>query len=115
MRTPESIPAEPPPELRNRRKVRLFGALRDLGRSADLIRTLAERDLRARYNQASLGFVWALLNPIVLVIAFSILFDRVTTLNTGGVPYPLFSYVALIAWNFFQAGSTGGMASLLGN
>lgn len=115
MRAPELIPAEPPPDIRFRRRVRLFSSMRQLHRSSDLVRTLAERDIRARYKQASLGFLWALLNPIVLVIAFSILFDRVTTLNTGGVPYPLFSYVALIAWNFFQTGATNGMSSLLGN
>lgn len=115
MRDPDLILDEPPAELRFRRRVPLRRALRDMYRSRSLIRTLAERDLRARYKQAMLGFVWALLNPLVLVVAFTILFDRVTKLNTGGIPYPLFSYVALIPWNFFQSGSTSGMGSLLNN
>jgi ABC-2 type transport system permease protein/lipopolysaccharide transport system permease protein len=115
MRAIETIPDEPPPELRYRRRVRLGAALRDLWRSRDLVRTLAERDIRARYKQAVLGFAWAILNPLILVVAFTILFDRVTDLDTGGLPYPVFSYVALLGWNFFQTGATMGMTSLINN
>jgi len=115
MRDPETIPEEPPAELRYRRNLGLGTAFAVLWHTRDLIRTLAERDIRARYKQAVLGFAWAIVNPLVLVIAFSILFNRVTKLATGGIPYALFSYVGLLAWNFFQSATTSSTNSLISN
>jgi len=115
MRDPTLIPDEPPAELRYRRRVGLFTSLAALWRSRDLVRTLAERDIRARYKQAVLGFAWALVNPLVLVFAFSILFDRVTKLATGHIPYPVFAYVGLLAWNFFQSAMSTSTNSLITN
>lgn len=115
MRDPILIPDEPPAELRYRRRVGLFASLSALWRSRDLVRTLAERDIRARYKQAVLGFAWALVNPLVLVVAFSILFDRVTKLGTGGIPYPVFAYVGLLSWNFFQSAMSTSTNSLIAN
>jgi ABC-type polysaccharide/polyol phosphate export permease len=87
--------AAPPPELRFRRRVRLGASLRELWRARELVFSLAERDLRARYKQAVLGFSWAVVTPLLLMVAFSLVFPRVAKVDTGGVPYPLFSYLGL--------------------
>lgn len=105
----------PPPELRFRRRIRLGPSLAALWRMRPLIRSLAERDLRARYKQAVLGFAWAVVPPVALVIAFTLVFDRVGDVETHGAPYVLFSYLGLLAWNFFSTSVSTGANSLVAN
>jgi ABC-2 type transport system permease protein/lipopolysaccharide transport system permease protein len=111
-REPET---EPPAEIRFRRKISMLGGLRELWANRELVRTLAERELRARYKQAALGFAWAMLVPLALMVVFTVFFNRVAQIDTNGVPYALFSYVALVPWAFFsQAVNIGGL-SLVNN
>ena len=99
----------PPPELLYRRPLHLGVAVRDLWRSRGLVAILTEREIRARYKQAVLGAGWAALNPLLLMVVFTVFFDRVADVDTNGVPYPLFAYVGLVPWTFFsQAVSYGG-------
>ncbi len=94
-----------------KRRVGLFQALRELVEFRPLIRALAERDLRVRYKQALLGIAWAVFTPIVLMLAFTLVFTKFGHVATHGVPYPLFSYIGLIPWSFFSASVlTGGMS-----
>lgn len=97
-----AVPERPPVEMPYRRQLPIRQGLVELWRSKALVATLAERDLRVRYKQAILGFAWALLNPIVLLVAFTIIFERVAHVNTNGAPYPLFSYLGLLPWTFFS-------------
>ena len=113
--TPVSQPAVPAPELLFHRTVRLVPALRDLWRSRELIRTLAEREIRARYKQAYLGASWAVITPIILMVVFTLFLKRVANIDTGGVPYPLFSYVGLVPWTFFSTSVNTGGQSLVAN
>lgn len=109
VRSAADIPAAPPPELRYRRALRFGTALRDLWRSRHVVWSLAVRELRSTYNQEILGVAWALLAPFTLMIVFTFLFERVGNVNTGGVPYPLFSYIGLVPWTFYSnAVSTAG-------
>jgi ABC-type polysaccharide/polyol phosphate export permease len=105
----------PPPEHAYKRKVRLGLELRDVWQSRGLIRTLTERDLRVRYKQAVLGFLWAILSPFVLMVVFSVFFQRVAKVDTNGAPYPLFAYLGLIPWGFFSSAVAGGGTSILSN
>jgi ABC-type polysaccharide/polyol phosphate export permease len=108
----------PPPELRFRRRVSLVEALREVWRSRELVRALVERQMRSRYKQAILGIAWALIPPVVLMVIFSVVFERVGNIDTKGIPYPLFAYLGLLPWTFFTAsvtGATSGASSLLGN
>ena len=89
--------------------------LREVWRSRGLIRTLAERDLRVRYKQAVLGFVWAIFTPFVMMVVFTVFFQRIVKVDTGGAPYPLFAYLGLIPWSFFSSGVSGGGTSILSN
>jgi ABC-2 type transport system permease protein/lipopolysaccharide transport system permease protein len=90
-------------------------ALRELWSFRELIMTLAERDLRVRYKQAALGIAWALITPVAMMILFTLVFTKVTTLSTGNVPYPLFAYLGLLPWTFFSGSVTSGGLSLVNN
>lgn len=107
-----SIPAEPPPELRFRRRVRTGAALAELARSTAVIRSLAERELRARYKQAALGFAWAILTPLALMVVLTVFFRRVADVDTGGAPYAVFAYLGLLPWTFFSTSVSLGGQSL---
>jgi ABC-2 type transport system permease protein/lipopolysaccharide transport system permease protein len=93
----------------------LVSSLAELWADRELIRTLAERDLRVRYKQAVLGFVWAVLSPFVLMVVFSLFFQRVAKIDTHGAPYPLFAYLGLIPWSFFSSSMSSGGTSILSN
>lgn len=105
----------PPPELRFRRRVALRSALSDLWRARELVRSLTERQLRARYKQASLGVAWAVITPLVYMIVFTLFFNRVAEVDTGGAPYALFSYIGLLPWTFFSTSVSQAALSLVTN
>jgi len=109
------VPEGPPPELRFRRRVRMGVALRDLWRFRELIRSLTERQIRARYKQAALGLAWALIIPLVYTLVFTLFFSRVADVDTGGAPYALFAYLGLLPWTFFSASVSGASLSLVSN
>ena len=110
----ESV-AGPPPELRYRHRFRLGPALREVWTVRELVRTLTERDLRARYKQALLGFAWAVVPAIASVVLFTVLFDRVADIDTAGTPYALFTYFGVLTWGFFSNAVNSGGNSLVGN
>ncbi len=105
----------PPRELLYRRRVGLVAAARELWASRELVWTLAERDYLARYKQAVLGFGWALFTPVALMVVFTVFFRRVADVDTGGAPYPLFSYLGLLPWTFFSTSISQGGLSLITN
>lgn len=105
----------PPAELAFKRRLRLRVALRELWASRGMIRTLTERDLRVRYKQAVLGFLWAIVSPFVLMVVFTLVFQRIAKVDTNGAPYPLFAYLGLIPWGFFSTSVSGGGTSILSN
>jgi ABC-type polysaccharide/polyol phosphate export permease len=109
------IPSEPPAELIYRHKISLVGSIRDAWKSRLIVWALAERDLRARYKQSLLGFAWALITPLSLMIAFTLLFGPVLKIDTRGAPYPLFAYLGLLPWTFFTSAMSNGASSLIGN
>ena len=110
------VPESPPSAMRYRRAFRLKTSLGALWKSRGIVWSLTVRDLRSTYSQEVLGFAWAILAPITLMVVFTFLANRVNTkIDTGGVWYPIFLYVGLLPWTFFSnAVSTGG-TSLIGN
>lgn len=119
MKPQREMPEAPPPELRFKRRTGLVKGVRELWHARELVRTLAERDLRARYKQAVLGFAWAVLTPVALMLVFTIVFQRVGDVSkiaqAHGAPYPLFSYVGLLGWTFFMAAVTQGASAIVSN
>jgi lipopolysaccharide transport system permease protein len=84
--------------------------LRELWEYRELLFFFIWRDLKVKYRQTILGATWAILQPIVTMIVFTFVFGRIARINSDGIPYPIFSYTALVAWGFF-AGSLGGAAN----
>jgi len=105
----------PPPEIWFRRRHTLLGALRELRSYDELMLSLAERDLRTRYKQAGLGVAWAVLTPLLLMLAFTFVFTKFTRVDTHGAPYPLFSYLGLLPWTFFASSLSLGSTALTNN
>jgi lipopolysaccharide transport system permease protein len=89
--------------------------LSELWRYRELLYFLAWRDIKVRYKQAALGAGWAILQPLLTMIVFTLFFGRLVGVPSNGVPYPLFAYCALVLWTYF-AGVLGlAGQSLLGN
>ncbi|HEY8526439.1 MAG TPA: ABC transporter permease [Acidimicrobiales bacterium] len=110
-----TIEGGPPPELIYRRLVRPWAMLRELWESRELVLVLAEREFRARYKQTKLGFAWSILTPILLMVVFSLFFQRAADVDTQGVPYALYTYVALLPWTFFNDSVSKGATSITMN
>lgn len=79
----------------------------------ELLYFLVWRDIKVRYKQTILGAAWAVLQPFFTMIVFTIVFNRVAGMTSDGVPYPLFSYAALVPYYFFANSLTLGSNSLL--
>lgn len=77
--------------------------------------SLAWRNLRSRYKQAVLGMAWAVLQPLLQVAVFTVVFSRIAGIETGGVPYPLFALAGLVTWNLFAKIVGEGATSLVTN
>ena len=81
----------------------------------ELLYFLTWRDIKVRYKQTALGAAWAILQPLFLMLVFSLFFGRVAGLAPGGVPYPLFAFTGLVPWTFFANAVTNSGNSLVGN
>ena len=104
-----SMPTEPPSHLIYNHQSQLGPSLKALWASRDIIFTLAERDIRAQYKQATLGLLWALIAPLAMLAIFTVIFSRTKSLGIPGIPYPIFAYIGILCWTFFsQALGTGG-------
>jgi len=89
--------------------------LGELREYTDLWYFLIWRDIKARYAQSVLGVGWALIQPVFSMIIFTIVFSRVAQIDSDGIPYPIFSYAALVPWIYFSNALTEGSASLVKN
>jgi lipopolysaccharide transport system permease protein len=74
---------------------------REIGDYFELLFFLVWRDLKVRYKQTAMGVAWVLLQPLVSMIIFSVIFGRIVGVPSDGAPYPLFAFAALVPWNFF--------------
>jgi ABC-type polysaccharide/polyol phosphate export permease len=81
----------------------------------ELLLSIVRRDLLIRYKQTIMGFGWAIFMPVLNTIIFSVIFTRVTRLDTGGIPYPIFAFTGLLPWNFFATSLRFSVASLTSN
>lgn len=89
--------------------------LKELYQSRELIWTFVVRDLKARYRQTSIGIIWALIQPLFLSGVFTLVFSKFLSVSTDGVPYPVFSFIAMTTWMFFSRTITAGSENLLSN
>ncbi len=87
---------------------------KELKQYRDLFFFLVWRDIKVLYAQTILGFFWAILNPFAQIVIFSIIFGKVAKLDTDGIPYVLFSTVAIIPWTYMSGAMLASSQSLVG-
>ena len=89
--------------------------LRELWEYRELLYFLIWRDIKVRYKQTVLGAGWAIIQPMFTMLVFSLFFGKLAKVPSDGIPYPLFSYTALVPWQFFAQGLTQSSDSLVGS
>lgn len=88
---------------------------KDLWEYRELVYFFVWRDIKVRYKQTVLGALWAVIQPFCTMIVFSVFFGKLANMPSDGLPYPIFSYAALVPWSFFSNGMTRASNSLVGN
>ena len=89
--------------------------LREIWEYRDLLYFLLWRDVKGRYKQMALGPLWIVIHPLLNMVIFSLVFGVVAKLPSNGVPYPIFTYTAILPWTFFSSAVMGATHSLLSN
>ncbi|MEW6417639.1 MAG: ABC transporter permease [Nitrospirota bacterium] len=87
--------------------------LRELWQFRDLLYFLSWRDIKVKYKQTVLGAAWAVLQPFITMIVFSILFGKLAKVPSDGIPYPIFVYAGLLPWNYFSSALSSSGNSLV--
>lgn len=90
-------------------------SLKDLWAYRELLFFLTWRDVKVRYKQTALGAAWAILQPLFMMVIFTIFFGRLAGVDSGGIPYPLFALAGLVPWTFFSNAITQSGNSLVGS
>ena len=81
----------------------------------DLLYFLVLRDIKVKYKQTVLGGLWAIIQPFFSMVVFTLFFGQLARIPSDGIPYPIVSYSALVAWAYFAHSITGSVQSLVGN
>src|SRR5436190_15017932 len=89
--------------------------LRELWEYRELLYFLAWRDIKVRYKQTVLGGAWAIIQPFFMMIVFSLFFGRLARVPSDGVPYPVFTFCALLPWQLFAQALSESSNSLVAN
>ncbi len=87
--------------------------IHELWQARELLYFLIWRDVKVRYKQTVLGAAWAILQPFLTMLIFSLFFGRLAKMPSDGMPYPIFSFAALVPWTFFAQGLSQGANSLV--
>lgn len=93
-------------------RIHPLAALHRLGQFGDLFLTLTLHRVNVRYRQSRLGLLWAIIQPLAMMLAFTLMFTFLRAAPSGDVPYPLFAYSALIPWTMFSSGLTNASTAL---
>lgn len=89
--------------------------LKELWDYRELLFFMTWRDIKVRYQQTALGAAWAIIQPLLNMIVFTVFFGRLAKVPSDGIPYPLFAYTALVPWQFFAFGLTESANSVVAN
>lgn len=90
-------------------------SIKELIRYKDLLYFMVLRDVTVVYKQTIMGFAWALLNPVFSMLVFTVIFGNLAKMPTNGIPYPIFSFAAVLPWSYFSAAMTNSTNSLIGS
>jgi lipopolysaccharide transport system permease protein len=108
------LPTEPLVVIQPSRKWSLLN-LKDIWAYRELLFFLTWRDVKVRYKQTALGAAWAILQPLFMMLIFTIFFGRLAGVGSSGIPYPLFALGGLVPWTFFSNAITASGNSLVGS
>src|SRR5208282_2108809 len=89
--------------------------LKELAEYRELLYFLVWREIKVRYKQTIIGVGWAVVQPVATMLVFSLFFGRLAKIPSGGLPYPLFFYTALLPWTYFAGALTGATGSVVEN
>src|SRR2546425_11974614 len=89
--------------------------LRELWEYRELLYFLMWRDIKVRYKQTALGATWAIIQPFLTMVVFSIFFGSLAKMPSDGIPYPIFAFTPLVPWGFFANGLRQSSNSLVGS
>ena len=92
-----------------------FPDLGELWCNRELLYFLIWRDIKVRYKQTAVGAAWAVIQPVLMMVVFTLFFSRVAGISSGDVPYPIFTFTALLPWQLFALGLTLASTSLVVN
>jgi lipopolysaccharide transport system permease protein len=109
------IPSELPRTRREASKGWALPKLRELWEYRELLYFFAWRDIKVRYKQTVMGALWAIIQPFFTMVIFSLFFGRLANVPSDGVPYPVFSFTALVPWTFFANALAQASNSLVSN
>lgn len=87
--------------------------LREIWAYRDLLVLLIQRDVTVRYKQSIIGIAWAVVQPLMMMLVFSVIFGRFAKLPSEGIPYPLFTMAALLPWLYFARALSGSSDSMV--
>lgn len=93
----------------------LSASMRELWHYRELFYFMVWRDVKVRYKQSILGGLWAIVQPFMTMVVFTVFFHRVAKIPSDGVPYPIFSYSALLPWTYFSGAILASGSSLVAN
>lgn len=96
-------------------KSRLSIDFKELAFHKELFYFFTLRDIKVKYKQTLLGFLWVVLQPIIMMSIFSVFFGRALNVPSDGVPYPIFVFSGLLLWNVFATGITNSSSSMITN
>jgi lipopolysaccharide transport system permease protein len=108
------LPAEPLVVIQPSNRWSIL-SLKDIWAYRELLFFLTWRDVKVRYKQTALGAAWAILQPLFMMIIFTIFFGRLAGVASAGIPYPLFALAGLVPWTFFSNAITASGNSLVGS
>jgi len=114
IRSNYALPSEPLVVIQAQRSFSLL-KLRDIWAYRELLYFLTWRDVKVRYKQTALGAAWAILQPLFMMVIFTIFFGRLAGVDSSGIPYPLYAFAGLVPWTFFSNALTASSNSLVGS
>lgn len=88
-------------------------ALHDVWEYRELLWFLTSRDIKGRYRQMALGPLWIIIRPLIHMVIFSVIFGALAKLPSDGLPYPVFTYTALLPWTYFAGAASQSVGSLV--
>jgi lipopolysaccharide transport system permease protein len=92
---------------------RLVSGLEELWQYRELLYFLVWRDVKVRYKQTAIGAAWAIIQPLLTMVIFTVVFDKFAKMPSDGLPYPIFSFAALLPWTYFSKALNQSVSSVV--